>query len=252
MKKLKFLGAVAMATVLLTSCLDGGNNERSYEAYAVVKMSTKSFKNLAYESDYSVPIYHPQLDNLSEGQCIYAWKKINGDDPVNQSATEYYTASEFQYRKVPTGDVAPYLDDTTTIKQNEMTILDAGVGGYMKGMLFVLSSHPNASSDQSNLMSLSFDRNQEVKEINGQRVYEVFLRAVKVTDGKNSTGNVTFENAFPMSTFFSYATAQEKSENKTNVYFRFNYIKEFNKDTTAATWATSKVIDYPIPEETNK
>lgn len=249
MKKLKFLGAVAMATVLLTSCLDGGNNESSYEAYAVVKMSTKSFRMLAYESDYSIPIYHSQLDNLADGQCIYAWKKISGDDPINQSATEYYTASEFQYRKVSTGEVAPSLDDTTTIKKNEMTVLDTGVGGYMKGMLFVLSNHPDASSDQTNQISLSFDRNQKVKEINGQRVYEVFLRAVKLADGKNNTGNTTFENAFPMSSFFNYAIAQEKSENKANVYFRFKYIKEFNKDTTEATWATSKVLDYPIPTE---
>lgn len=250
MKKLKFLGVVAMATVLLTSCLDGGNNENAYEAYAVVKMSTKSFKNLAYESDYGVPIYYPELDKLQDGQCIFAWKKINGDDPVNQSATEYYTASEFQYRKVSTGDVFYNIDDTATIKKDEMTVLNVALGGYVKGMLFVLSSHPNASSDQSNHVSISFDRNQEVKEINGERVYDVFLRSVKLSDGKNSVGSVAFENAFPMSTFFNYASAQEKSHNKSSVYFRFNYIKEFNKDTTAATWGTSQVINYQIPQET--
>ncbi|WP_455641336.1 BFO_2992 family lipoprotein [Parabacteroides sp.] len=249
MKKLKSLVAVAMTAVVLTSCLDGGNSESQYEAYAVVKMSTKSFRNLAYESDYSVPIYSPQLDNLTDGQCIYAWKKINGDDPVNQSATEFYTASEFQYRKISKGEVATSLDDTTTIKKNEMTVLDAGAVSYIKGMLFVLSSHPNAASDQTNQISLSYDRSQEVKEISGQRVYEIFLRAVKVTDGKNNTGTVTFDNAFEMSSFFNYAISQEKAENKQNVYFRFNYIKEFNKDTTAATWATSKVIDYPIPTD---
>lgn len=249
MKKLKFLGAVAMATVLLTSCLDGGNNESQYEARAVVKMSTKSFKNLAYESDYTVPIYHSDLNQLEDGECIYAWKRIDLDDPVNQSASEYYTASEFKYVKVPTGDVSPLLDDTATIKDKEMTVTDVAAATYIKGMLFVQSSHPNASSDQTNRISLSYDRNQEVKEVNGQRVYEIFLRAVKLTDGKTNTGNVTFENAYNMSSFFSYAIAQEKAENKHSVYFRFNYIKEFNKDTTAVTWATSKVTDYQIPEE---
>lgn len=249
MKKLKFLGAVAMATVLLTSCLKGGNNESAYEARAVVKMSTKSFKYLAYESDYSVPIYHPDLDNLTEGQCIYAWKRIDGDDPINQSATEYYTASEFKYIKVETGRVSPVLDDTTTIKDKEMTVTDVAAAAYIKGMLFVQSSHPNASSDQTNSISLSYDRNQEIKEVNGQRVYEIFLRAVKLTDGKTNTGNIAFENAYDMSSFFSNAIAREKAENKQNVYFRFNYIKEFNKDTTAVTWATSKVADYQIPEE---
>ena len=150
---------------------------------------------------------------------------------------------------MPTGDVSPLLDDTATIKDKEMTVTDVAAATYIKGMLFVQSSHPNASSDQTNRISLSYDRNQEVKEVNGQRVYEIFLRAVKLTDGKTNTGNVTFENAYNMSSFFSYAIAQEKAENKQNVYFRFNYIKEFNKDTTAVTWATSKVTDYQIPEE---
>lgn len=249
MKKLKFLSAVALATVLLTSCLDGGNNENSYEAYAVVKMSTKSFKNLAYENDYYPPIYHPDLDQLLDGQCIRAWKKINGDDPVNQSGNEYYTASEMKYIKVPTGNVSYSVEDTKIIKDNEMTVLDVGTGGYIKGMLFLITSHPDASTDQTNRIDLSYDRSQEVEEVNGQRVYNIYVRAVKVADGKTNKGNVAFENAYPMSSFFSYASAQEKNNNQEHVYFRFNYIKEFNKDSTEATWATSKVLDYPIPAE---
>lgn len=248
MKKLKFLGAVAMATVLLTSCLDGGSNEKSYEAYAVVKMSTKSFKMLAYENDYYPPIYHPSLDALDENQCIRAWKKINGDDPANQSGNEYYTASEMQFIKIPTGNAYSAVEDTTVIKDNEMTILDVA-GGYFKGMLFLVTSHPNASSDQTNEITLSYDRNQEVEEVNGERVYNLYVRAVKKADGKTNTGNVAFENAYPMSSFFSYASGQEKNNKKEHVYYRFNYIKEFNKDSTEATWATSKVLDYPIPAE---
>lgn len=255
MKKLKFLGVVAMATVLLTSCLDGGNNEQQYESYAVVKMSTKSFKMLAYENSSPLPIYHSQLEGLNEGQCIRAFQKINFDDPINSAGNDYYTASEFQYVKITTGNVLPVLEDTTAVKEKEIPVLDAALipqlGTYIEGMLFVATSHPNSETDQQTEVVLSYNRGSEVEEVNGKRVYNLFLRAQKLTDGKNSTGNITAETAFPMSSFFSYASSIEKGKSQEYVHFRFNYIKEIDKDTKKAVWASTQVIDYPIPTKEN-
>ena len=66
MKKLKFLGVMAMAALLFTSCLDGGNNEQSGAAIGVVDFSMEAMKNLAYVNDYTA-LYSPQFESLTTG-----------------------------------------------------------------------------------------------------------------------------------------------------------------------------------------
>ena len=56
MKKLKSLGVVAAATILLTSCLDG-NNESSLNGFGVIDYSD-DFRMVAYIDDYT-PVYSP-------------------------------------------------------------------------------------------------------------------------------------------------------------------------------------------------
>lgn len=249
MKKLKSLIAVAIAAVLLTSCLNGGSNEDAHTVCAVVKMSDKSFRNLAYENDNYYPIYHPSLSELQDGQCIYAYRRIVLDDETNKNPTEFLTASEFQYQKVDKGQFNSFLRDTSVFNTGEMTTIDVATASYVKNMLFIMSSHPDASNDQTVEMDLSYNAGEEPKEVNGQRVYDLFFRARKLADGKNNKGSQSFLSAFPMDYFFSSTSNIEKNKGQTSVYFRFNFIKEFSKDSTSVVWGTSKVIQYPIPEK---
>lgn len=246
MKCFKFLGVAAVAALTLTSCLDGGSNEISGTTYGVVEFSTTSYKNLLYELT-GMTVYHSSLESLQSGDCVICYRKINEGDAANQSASEYWTASELTYDKIDKGEVLYTVEDTSVYNAGEMTALEVSVVGYVKGMLFLQSAHPSAASDQSVGMSLSFDRGGETATVDGQNVYDLFLRVRKIADGKSTTGNVAFNNAFSMSDFFAYASAAEKAKGKETVNFRFNYIKEFNADTTQATWTTSKVINYQIP-----
>ena len=63
MKKLKSLGVVAAATILLTSCLDG-NNERSLNGFGVIDYSD-DFRMVAYIDDYT-PVYSPVFKDLQK------------------------------------------------------------------------------------------------------------------------------------------------------------------------------------------
>lgn len=245
MKRLKFLGAAAVAALMLTSCLDGGSNEVSGVTYGVVKYSTTSYKNLLYELT-GMTVYHVNLEALTDGDCITCYRKINQGDAANKSAGEYWTASELTYDKIDKGTVLYSVEDTSVYKAGEMSAIEVGVVGYIQGMLFVQSAHPNSASDQTVGMTLSYDRSGETETVDGQNVYNLFLRVQKISDGKSTTGNVAFNNVFRMDDFFAYASAAEKAKGKEVVNFRFNYIKEFNADTTQATWATSKVINYQI------
>lgn len=245
MKRLKFLGVAAVAALMLTSCLDGGSNEVSGVTYGVVKYSTTSYKNLLHELT-GMTVYHVNLESLMDGDCITCYRKINQGDAANQSAGEYWTASELTYDKIDKGSVYYSVEDTTAYKAGEMSAIEVGIVGYVEGMLFVQSAHPNSASDQDVSMTLSYDRSGETVAVDGQNVYDLFLRVQKISDGKSTKGNVAFNSAFRMDDFFAYASAAEKSKGKEVVNFRFNYIKEFNADTTQATWATSKVINYQI------
>lgn len=245
MKRLKFLGVAAVAALMLTSCLDGGSNEVSGVTYGVVKFSTTSYRNLLYELT-GMTVYHSSLESLMDGDCITCYRKINQGDAANKSTGEYWTASALTYEKIDKGTVLYSVEDTTTYKKGEMSAIDVAVVGYIQGMLFVQSAHPNSASDQTVSMTLSYDQNGETETVDGQNVYNLFLRVQKIADGKSTTGNVAFNNVFSMSDFFTYASAAEKAKGNEVVNFRFNYITAFNADTTQATWTTSKVINYQI------
>ena len=67
MKKLKSLGVVAAATILLTSCLDG-NNESSLNGFGVIDYSD-DFRMVAYIDDYA-PVYSPVFKDYQPDDCI--------------------------------------------------------------------------------------------------------------------------------------------------------------------------------------
>lgn len=257
MKKLKFLGAVAMATVLLTSCLDGGKNEQEGTAYGVIGFSTDAMGYVAYTSD-NVPVYASKFNDLSENDCVLFAFNINYDDPAN-SGKKYLTATVSQYIRLDNkGKVEPVDTADISIKKGELAVVDAGVvagGSYsatIKDYMFLGSSHEKSTTDQTNSYFLQINPSQEPQVVDGKNVYDFFLRVVKVADGKGTIGTNAFNYAIRAGSSISSLEAKEKAKGSESFNFRINYIKEFNKDTTEATWSKSKVLSYMINKETNK
>lgn len=260
MKKLKFLSAVALATVLLTSCLDGGNNEQSGYTYGVIGFSLDAMGNVAYTGD-NVPVYASTFSELTDNECVYFGYTINYDDPAN-SGKKYLTATVPQYIRLNNTGRVEAVDTAktspTSIKKGELTTVDAGIvagGAYsatIKDFLFLGSSHEKSANDQTNEYFLQIDPSQEPQVVDGKNVYDFFLRVVKKADGKNTIGTSVFNYAIRADSYISSLEAKEKSKGSETFNFRINYIKEFNKDTTEATWAKSKVLSYMINKETDK
>ena len=261
MKKLKFLSAVALATVLLTSCLDGGNNEQSGYTYGVIDFSMDAMGNVAYTAD-NVPVYASTFSNLTTDECVYFTYTINYDDPANNAGKKYLTATVPQYARLDNNGRVEPVDTAktspTAIKKGELTTVDAGIvagGAYsatIKDYLFLGSSHEKSANDQTNEYFLQIDPSQEPQVVDGKNVYDFFLRVVKKTDGKNTIWTSVFNYAIRAGNYISSLEAKEKSKGSDTFNFRINYIKEFNKDTTEATWAKSKVLSYMINKETDK
>ena len=254
MKKLKFLGVIAMATVLLTSCLDGGNNEQSGSAYGVIGFSMDAMGNVAYTGD-NVPVYASKFSDLTDNECVLFAFNINYDDPAN-AGKKYLTATVSQYVRLDnTGRVEPVDTAKTSIKKGELAVVDAGVvaGGVysatIKDYLFLGSSHEKTTSDQTNSYFLQIDPTKEPQAVDGKNVYDFFLRVVKKSDGKGTIGTNAFNYAIRAGGYISSLEAKEKAKGNEAFYFRINYIKEFNKDTTEATWGKSKVLSYTIAKD---
>lgn len=257
MKKLKFLGVAAMATVLFTSCLDGRNNERSGVTVGVIDMSTDIFKNLAYVDDYT-GVYSPQFDALTAGDCVVFPFTINYDDPANNGTNKYLTATVSGYKKLDEGRMSSQVDTTkkSIQKATEITAIDVAIvsaSGYgyctIKNYLFLGSSHPKTAEDQSNEYILQYDPSVTPQVVDGKNVYDFFLRVLKRGDGKGTIGTNTFNYVFKAGYTIDALKNKEKASGKEVLNVRLNYIKEFNKDTTDATWGTSKIFSFPIVKE---
>ena len=258
MKKLKFLGAVAMATVLLTSCLDGGKNEQDFTAHGVLSYESKFSKNMFFTAD-EVAYYVPALANdpnfMGDGECLVANLNLNFDSEENANASSkgYYTATAPNgYSKLDKYSIIPSLTDTIKPLDNELTLRDVAQSGYskIKNFLFLSVTYPTVVNDQKNRFDLSYNYSQEPVVVEGKRVYDFFIRVVKTEDGKGAT----LQNATQVVTFdgrneFSRLLNIEKASNAESLNLRLNYVKEFDKDTTRITSWGTEIIKFAIPKE---
>ena len=117
--------------------------------------------------------------------------------------------------------------------------------------MFLGSSHEKVAADQDNQYILQYNPSQEPQTVDGKRVYDFFLRVVKNADGKGVVGNNAFYYAFKTNGYFKTLQSRETAAGNETLNIRINYIKEFNKNTTAATWGKSQVYQTQILKETN-
>lgn len=256
MKKLKFLGVVAAATVLLTSCLDGGSTQESINAYGVIDLSMDALANVAYIDDNS-QIYSPQFKDLSEGDCISFSGTLNYDDPANNGSKKYWTVSDaIVHHKLDKSDEFVSVLDTANIIPNEITALDAGLlraitqySFTIKNYFFIGSSHEKVASDQNNRYIMQYDSNQEPQDVDGKRVYDFFVRIVKESDGKGITGTNAFNYVFNTRGYFKILQAKETAAGNDLLNIRINYLKSYDEAKNTKTWGKSQVYTTQIPKE---
>lgn len=260
MKECKVLGVatVAASMMLLTSCLGDGNNTTQGSTYGVIDEMALTYEKVVYVSDVQ-PCYASTIANatdLMSGDCIYFAFSADYDDPVNQGQNKYLTIQvpAQGYRKVTKGNVVPYWseEDTAVIRNKELTF--SAVGGYqkwtiIKDRLIMIMSHPKASTDQVNNYEIGFNLDQEPTTIGEKRVYELFIRSTQLKEGEKAVGATDFDAAYDMGYFLDRTKGIEKSKGNNLINFRFNYIKEFDKDTVKATWDKTDIFTVEIPAD---
>lgn len=253
MKKLKFLGlaAIAAGMVSLTSCLDGGGNKTSGGAFGYADFSMEAGGIVATDDYGSVIAASAFNTQLTGGEYISYFASIDYDA---QTSTKYTTAVVSDIRKYPEYHTNPYLTDTVSLLNNEISINQVAVQtlGYSEYALtankhiFMSAVHKNIPSDMRVRYDLSYERGTEPVVVDGKNVYDLYLRAVKTADGDDTKSDKAIVGAYGISEFLNYAINAEKSSGKSDVNVRFNYINEFSKDSTSWNWGTSDIYSFAI------
>jgi hypothetical protein len=256
MKKLMLAGLLTGTLMLLNSCLDGENSSSSQgQSFGVVEMNLKAGGNVIYHNDLDLPLYSPTLSpNISDGECCLISYLYKSEDNQNIAALGYYTIQEQGYLDVTRIAPIPVKTDTAVIKENELPMASISLSDtygnpiYIKGYLFIYSAHESMDTDQKNRYELSYDMGQEPVLENMNNVYQLYLRANKVTDGKSPKANQAIPNAYYVRPFFENISYAEKGKGKTEYYFKVNYIKSFSTD-SVPNWTSTEVVKVTIPTE---
>jgi hypothetical protein len=248
MKKLLFVGLLAGSLMLMNSCLDGDNSSSTQDQrYGVVELNLKAGGNAIYYSDLDYPFYSATLSpKILDGECCLINYLYKSEDNQNFATLGYYTIQEQGYLVVDKGAAIPMKTDTAVVKENELPISNAVATAYVKGYLFLDSYHESMDTEQKNRYELSYDAEQEPVLQDAKNVYQLYLRANKVTDGKSPKTNQIVPNAFYVKRFFENISYAEKGKGKTEYYFKINYTKSFDSD-SVATWTSTEVLNIVIP-----
>ena len=221
---------------LLTSCIDGEEqNRQSGTTVGVVRTDYESGKNLldvsAVDAFYSI-----RFAQDKEGDCFLVTYLIDYDREENSNANlianGYYTVDIMLKEDVNKWAVNSMLTDTSKTLLNEVEIQDPIWDGdymYIKGVFFMyhLIEIP---TDQNMAWNLSYDYDNLSSEEDGQRCYDIYLRATIRREGDRSKEKITIANAFEMKNYMEMVANKEKESGKSEFRLRIHYPYEINED----------------------
>lgn len=261
MKKVKVFGAILMMAVLMfTSCLGDGNNSITRTNAGVIRMDSKTFRNVMDLSEYE-SIYSPAFANMTPGACCYAYYELDYDLAENSNemvkANGYYTVTVMQKEEVDQFYMLNSLTDTTKLMVKETPITNPvyeNGGSYVKGRLFI-THQIKQPEDQKTVYNLSYDPQFEniEKGTSGNRTYDIFLRATINSEGSKTSEEKLYSYAYNMDDFFKRVANIEKGLGNKTFDIRFNYVSAIDTAKNVMTWKKSDglslYVETILPEE---
>jgi hypothetical protein len=226
------------AMTLFTSCLEGGRNTRSDTTIGVVRLDTKTFKNVL-DIYGGGTFYAPSFDTMQEGACCIVVYELDFNAPENSTvmlqANGYYTVTISYKEDIDRYSLSSVITDTTAVLPEETAIMDPinSKLGYLNGILFMAHQLKRAS-DQREIWHLSYNPQTAMQEENGRQIYNVYLRStVRVSSTKTQEDSYDL-CAYDMKYFMESAAQRAKSAGSATTFqVRFNYVSEITDGTLA-------------------
>lgn len=253
MKKLK-ISAMAVLTaglISLTSCLGDGTNKQTGHSfgYATINLDALAY---AVEDDFGTVVVADAFEKQLKGNeyVMYGYEV----DWNAQTSNKYIYVIATGLEKIPEVLSKSSITDTTTLLTNEIPIeyVDFSMYNYNYVLTanrhaFITTAHKNVPSDIETSYDFSYDRSASPVVINGMRVYDLYIRAVKIADGKKVETDTPILGAYDMKDFLRSRRETEKNAGNTSVNVRVNFINSIKDGVT--TWKTSNIYSFIIPQE---
>ena len=244
-------------TITIAVVQKSGTSVETGSAYGVLALSSNSMGfvlNSTLSSTLGMPIASPQIaqwvaENKMHLNGCYLFNyeidyALPGNAPAVVQANGYYVVTIMAFQELAEYDVKSALTDTTTVLPDEVPVLSGffGTPAYVEGYLLV-EQIVNQPSDMQLDWDMSYDNSSltNPREEDGVRYYDLFVRAVKTTDGTKTPENVSYLNAYRLSSFLQSAAEAEKaalgssySDAGSTFSVRFNYAKEIEEG--VVTW----------------
>ena len=255
-----YLTGLFLSVLCLTSCLKGNNVQEGW-ALGVLELGGKnSFTPVLRTTtgDFYATELASKINNgeIYFGDCFVIYYRLDSDLPENGASVlevnGYYTITILQIGQLKKYNLNPYLTDISTIRPNEMPVLNGYFGGeYVDNHLFI-TQIVNQQSDLELHWEMSYDgQNIVTVDENNKRYYDLYIRAIVATDSeKTLKSDVQYTNVYYMGNYFSYAASNEKAYLGSNFNastskftIRFNYVADIDEETNTITWKSSEVED---------
>ena len=246
-----FLIASVFSVFCLTSCLEGNNVSEGY-ALGVLQYSSESHTYVLNSTLGLVSA--PNLNALDLNECYYFYYKLDLDLPENATAVVqangYHTISLVGHQKIDKYDLSPSLTDTSRVMNGEVPVHDAYESGnpYIDEYYFI-SQIVNMPSDLQLTWNMSYDSDMEPVVENGERYYDVFIRATKKNSSEKSDEKLQHLNAYYVRDFLKNAASKERnalgssySEHSSKLRIRFNFVSEISEE-GKLTWKSKTAED---------
>lgn len=247
MKKKGLYSVVAFCLLILTSCLgDPATNFTISNACGVVVYEIGYPEKQIYVKGGDIITSDAfQEVNVGDGDCIlfdYSIDFSAGENTNNGAENGFLTATIYEntISEITKSALHQTLTDTTIVEKNELT-LSALQSRYafIHNKLFLFPEIKNHGVLQVDSFSLSYDSDKALSEDN---VYNLYLRTVLLkTDADQTTNTMIVPCAFDLQNLVKQAIGTTDNETEKEIKIRINYVKGFNKDTTACVWTSSDI-----------
>lgn len=249
MRKYSLYWVFAVCLLMLSSCLGDGSTQITVGWQEAV-YQVRPARGLVLKDGRL--IYSQQINSLSAdgGDCFLVQYEFDSASPELTKKDSLAVNLIEQPITIPLWTTEKTVISDTILTDEQYISTVRPRTAYIKGRLFLWSEIKEPESQVDSLV-MSYNPNQLYTEEDGYRTYNLYLRAVNqsVEAGDTIPATVVHTDAFDIEEFFNSAKAIEEQKNATEFTIAVNYASGHNKDTTAVSWATPRLIDFVFVEE---